>query len=85
MSKSFCSQCLLRNDRGAYDGVHEACTCPDAKLFVGQNVRIKAIEQEAKVRCVQVDVQGITYKVSYWHDCKLHEVWVYPDELEAVK
>ncbi len=55
------------------------------RFMVNQRVHIRAIDSEAVVRCIQEDVQGITYKVSYWNDCKLHEVWVYPDELEEAK
>ncbi len=51
------------------------------RFTLGQEVRILAIDSPGRVRAIQLDIQGISYKVTYWHDCKLCVEWVYEDEL----
>ncbi len=55
------------------------------KFRLGEECRIPAIDSTCIVRAIQIDVQGISFKVSYWNDCQFREVWLWPDELEAKK
>lgn len=53
------------------------------KFCVGQQVYLHRIETCGIVRSICVGGGGLsmTYKVEYWNESKLIEVWVYDDDL----
>lgn len=46
-------------------------------------VKIRGLEAlPGRIRAITEDAAGTMYKVVYWHECKLQDVWLYADELE---
>lgn len=50
-----------------------------------QSVFIPEIDTCGTVRSISVDQAGVMYKVVYWLNSKLEEVWVYENDLMEAK
>ncbi len=55
------------------------------KYRVTQRVYIPAIDEEAIIRSIIIDVMGISYRVTYWCNSKHESVELFEDEISEGK
>jgi len=55
----------------------------DTKFSLHQRVTITELETVGRVRNIQISIDGVAYKVSFYIDGERNDEWLYEDELEA--